>query len=147
MATSPKYAEVESLDRAEKELQEVDWREFKRSGWLPGHAIQPQAKFILYKVGVEEGFQVYSEFKPQPSSVRNYRIDVGWFEPQYKMPVAGFEIDKTVSEHSVEKLQELPDYTERVIVSKSDHEGKVNYCKENYVPSDFHHIDVKRYRE
>ena len=136
-------SEIEELSDS---LKERNYYGFKINKWTSNRCVQEQVKFSTMLKGLSNGYWPVAEFDPEPDNDNhNYRIDVGWFSYEDFEPKYAFEIDGTVSPHSVKKLNMLPDNIERVVISKSNSKSSVENKVNDHLPNDFYHIVARDY--
>ena len=69
---------------------------------------------LLFILGKDSGYFPLPEIQPNPKS--NHRIDLAWFDVNYKI-VAAFEIDRSIYPKSINKLNLLPEHCNKFIIS------------------------------
>ncbi len=128
------------LDLLEFELKNIDWKN------LPTFAsINSRHEYIKHKI-ISIGFD-YGYFGLPEFTCKGFdgykRVDAGWFCKN--KPYYAFEVDGTVKTTSVLKLNRLPSYVTKVVVSKSPNKAKIRRRVRKYLPDDIFHIDAELY--
>jgi hypothetical protein len=134
------------VEHARASLRKRSWKVILVNNWLTKSAVQPAAKFTLASTGMNEGFYVAAEVRADFKEDNKHRIDVVWFDTENWEPAIAFEIDGSVSKHSVDKIERMAEQSDiemaKVIVSKSPNKTYIKQKAEENLPDDFYHIDV-----
>lgn len=128
------------LSHLESLIQSISWE-----GWpstMPRGKVHDHIQSFVVTAGGHFGYSGKAEIRTELENRGGY-IDIGWYSGN--RIVAAFEVDGTVRKKSVAKLGTMPDYTRKVVISKSTNHQLISKRKSERIPEWCHHIDAKTY--
>lgn len=119
----------------------------KSNKWLSQKSITRSVHQTVCLAGVSNNYSSAYHVRAKPSEKQDrQRINVVWFDRRNYQPAVAFEVCRNAPEHSVEKLNQLPDEVEKFIVSKGESRPQIKRAVEANIPSNIHHVDAEFWR-
>lgn len=132
-------------EHIEPQLQKLPFKAFFGNDRYSKHSVTEAIISVLVRIGYKNNYFSFEDGYVNPGK-NKHRVNVMWIDREsdsLQDPDVAFKVSGGVSKKSIERLNELPDETEKCVVSRSGNKTYIYDQVADRLPESFEHFDCE----